>query len=399
MEQKVLSVSELTNVIKIQLEDVIGAVSVQGEISNYKEHSSGHRYFTLKDENAQISCTMWRTRPISFQPKEGMKVIIQGNLTVYPPRGNYQIDCWSMTPVGQGDLYLAFEALKKKLGDLGYFDMNRKRPLPDMPLFIGVATSPTGAAVRDIFSTIERRFPAVIIYFRPTVVQGGDASADIVKAIEELHQTPSQVLIIGRGGGSIEDLWAFNTEIVANSIYNSTLPIVSAVGHETDFTIADFVADVRAATPTAAAELVTSRTSQQIIEFLDDGQELLTKLIKEYIREKREIIQSATGTAASRRLLDQIKLNYQQIDEYDLRIQQNIKHKLTSSFQKLDSLESHCRSLAPLAPLGRGFAILKHQGKIISNSNSLVEFKNVEILRENETAEVKIIKILPKNLF
>ena len=203
---ELLSVTEVTDIIKDILENNIGIVLVEGEISNYKKHYSGHHYFSLKDEESQIACNMWKTRNLQFNIQDGQKVIITGRISVYNPRGTYSIDVISIVQSGAGDLYQKFEILKQKLHEQGYFDKERKKTLPDMPLNIGVSTSPTGAAVQDIISTIKRRLPIANIYFRPTIVQGKDAPIDIVKAIYELQTTPAEVIIIGRGGGSIEDL-------------------------------------------------------------------------------------------------------------------------------------------------------------------------------------------------
>lgn len=399
MKKNVLTVSQLTDAIKVSLEENFDTVSIQGELSNYKAHSSGHKYFTLKDKRAQISCVMWRSRPVSFDPADGMEVIANGRLTVYPPRGNYQIEVFSLAPLGQGGLYLAFEALKKKLGEAGFFEMERKRPLPALPMRIGLATSPTGAAVKDIFSTIERRFPALEIYFRPTLVQGEEAAADIVDAISELQQTPAQVMIVGRGGGSIEDLWAFNMENVAEAIFNSKIPVVSAVGHETDFTIADFTADLRAATPTAAAELVTPVTRIDLSANIENIKQELSRLLQDSIEDHKMILDSYSSEALARRLIDKIALYRQQTDDFEIRIRRNIKAAHKILLERTSALESHCSSLAPLAPLGRGFAIVRSNGQIIPKDRSVSEFKNLELEREFEKAEIKVKKILPKSLF
>lgn len=399
MKEKILSVSELTQVVKLTLEESIGFVTLQGEISNFKRHSSGHSYFSLKDENAQISCILWRSRTINFQPEDGMKVIVNGRLTVYPPRGNYQIDVTSMRPVGQGDLYLAFEALKKKLQEQGYFEPDRKKLLPIMPMHIGVATSPTGAAVRDIISTLERRMPLAAIYFRPTIVQGNEAAPDIIRAIKELQKTPAEVLIIGRGGGSLEDLWAFNMENVANTIYNSKLPIISAVGHETDFTIADFVADIRAATPTAAAEIASPRTIMDFDDLVEDAKLMMTRAMNNKIEDIKSELKLFSDEVISRRLIDKIRTYSQRVDENEYRIENNINNTLKNLRHRLQSLESHCRSLEPLAPMKRGFALIRSKGRIVKADETLKDHRKVEVLRENETAEARITKILPKQLF
>ena len=261
-EKTYLTVTALTKYIRYKFDNDVHLMSVllEGEISNFKRHSRGHFYFTLKDQSAQISATMFysEARKVNFEPKDGMKVLVKGSVSVYEPQGTYSINITEMEEKGLGSLYLAYEKLKKELQDGGYFDISHKKSIPQFPRAIGVLTSPTGAAVRDCINTISRRYPMAKIYVYPTLVQGEDAKNSIVKNIELANeQNLVDVLIVGRGGGSIEDLWAFNEKIVAMAIYNSKLPIISAVGHETDFTIADFVADKRAATPTAAAELAT----------------------------------------------------------------------------------------------------------------------------------------------
>ncbi|MGA2297043.1 MAG: exodeoxyribonuclease VII large subunit [FCB group bacterium] len=395
IEEKVITVSELTRAITIALERNIGYVTVQGELSNFKLHTSGHRYFTLKDESAQISCVMWRGKAIRFTPADGMKVIIKGHLTVYPPRGQYQLECESIVPLGQGDLFLAFEALKRKLEELGYFEQERKRPIPDLPLHVGVSTSPTGAAIKDILSTLERRFPAATIYFRPTLVQGEGSAEDIALAIKQLQTTPAEVLIVGRGGGSLEDLWSYNTEIVADSIFNSRIPVISAVGHETDFTIADFVADLRAATPTAAAEIVSAHTSDSLDEMLLSFLELMENSVKEKINSLSENIDSMTVSYAFRSIEDKIKTHLQFIDELESQAGQNIIRLNSNLKQKLSFLENHCKSLFPLSPLKKGFAILQSEDEIIPKWETLGNFLNVDIVRENEIALASINKITP----
>lgn len=394
-----LTVSELTRDIKETLEQNIGFVSVTGEISNYKHHSSGHKYFTLKDDKAQITCVMWKTRQLMFRPKDGDKVIVTAFITVYPPRGNYQLDCVTMSPQGIGDLYLAFEELKNKLSERGYFDMERKRPIPSLPLKIGVATSKTGAAVRDILSTLERRFPGCEIYFRPTAVQGDEAAPDIVKAIKELNNTGAEVLIIGRGGGSLEDLWCFNTEIVADAIYNSKIPIISAVGHETDFTIADFVADARAATPTAAAELASPRPVYDLLPNIEYYKSFLFKETMNRIENMKRQLVHATERTGKRRIISSINQYNQQIDDIESRLKYIMKSTLSTKKQRIAALESIYNALHPYLPLKKGYALLEKDGKIIGNNESLAKLKNINIIRENEKAAVKVIKILQDELF
>ena len=279
LDNSSLTVSQLTQNIKSVLETGFQGLSVAGEISNYTAASSGHKYFTLKDNNAQISCVMWKSRTTNFQIENGMKVNITGSVTVYPPRGNYQLDVTSMRQQGVGDLYLAYEKLKKELLELGYFDQNVKKEWNLIPQKIGVSTSPTGAAIRDIFSTLERRAPFAEITFLPVKVQGSGSEFEIANAIERLDKLGLDVIIIGRGGGSIEDLWSYNTRVVADAIFNANTPIVAGVGHETDTTIADLVADHRAPTPTGAAEIVSINTIDIISQTLDEKQLFLRNIM------------------------------------------------------------------------------------------------------------------------
>ncbi|HVG18123.1 MAG TPA: exodeoxyribonuclease VII large subunit [Blastocatellia bacterium] len=259
-ERRALSVSELTARVKILVETQFNGVCVEGEVSNFRRHSSGHWYFTLKDEGAMLRCASFRmqNRLMRFTPEDGLSVRAHGRLSLYEARGEYQLLVEYLEPVGAGALQLAFEQLKGRLEAEGLFDMGRKRPLPMLPRSIGVVTSPTGAAVRDILRVLKRRNEAVSVLIAPARVQGDGAGREVARAIELLNSYEEvDVIIVGRGGGSIEDLWCFNEECVARAIYNSRAPVISAVGHETDFTIADFVSDLRASTPSAAAEIVT----------------------------------------------------------------------------------------------------------------------------------------------
>jgi exodeoxyribonuclease VII large subunit len=265
--KNILTVSELTLKIKGHLEEEFGELWVEGEISNFRCPSSGHYYFTLKDDKSQIRAVVFRFmgRYLKFEPKDGLSVICRGRITVYEPRGEYQVILDYMEPKGVGALQLAFEQLKEKLAKEGLFDQAHKKPLPLLPQKIGIVTSPTGAAIRDLVTVIGRRFPNVEILINPVKVQGEGAHQEIAKALYELNTTPGiDVIIITRGGGSLEDLWAFNEELVARAIYHSSIPVVSAVGHEIDFTIADFVADLRAPTPSVAGELVVKDKGELI---------------------------------------------------------------------------------------------------------------------------------------
>ena len=271
-----LSVTALTKYIKYKLEGDthLKQIYLKGEISNLTKHSRGHYYFSLKDENAQIKAIMFSsaTKSLAFDPKDGDKVLAYGAISVYEPSGSYSIQIYQMEPDGIGALYLAYEKLKEEMEEKGYFSQTRKKPIPKYPSAIGVITSPTGAAIRDIIHTIERRYPLTKLILYPALVQGDTAKESIRDQINKANQDSLvDVLIVGRGGGSIEDLWAFNERVVAEAIYASKIPIISAVGHETDFTISDFVSDLRAPTPTAAAELATpdKNTLMRTVETTD----------------------------------------------------------------------------------------------------------------------------------
>lgn len=393
IEKQAVTVSQLTSAISALIDGGLGTQSVVGEISNFVQHSSGHRYFSLKDQNAQISAVMWRSRNLTFIPKDGMKVVVTGKVTVYPQRGQYQIDCNTMRPLGQGDLYAAFEQLKQDLEAKGYFDIERKKPIPRVSLNIGVITSPTGAAVQDIKTTIARRMPIATVHLRKTIVQGDEAAPDIAKAISEMDALGLDVIICGRGGGSIEDLWAFNTEIVANAIYNCKTPIISAVGHETDFTIADFVADQRAATPTAAAELATPIQRVDILNFVDEGIASLKDIISGNIESHKVNIDNLSKSYAIRRITDNVNNKKQYTDENIVLLKKTIDKRIDKIKAETNHLQEMLRTLNPMNPLNKGFALIKSKGKIIGNDTSLKSLEQVQIQRANESADATITKV------
>lgn len=393
MLKQQLTVAELTSAISALIDGGLGTISVVGEISNFVQHSSGHRYFSLKDQNAQISAVMWRSRNLTFIPKDGMKVVVTGKVTVYPQRGQYQIDCNTMRPLGQGDLYAAFEQLKQDLEAKGYFDVERKKPIPRVSLNIGVITSPTGAAVRDIKSTIARRMSLATLHLRKTIVQGDEAAPDIADALYELDALGLDVIICGRGGGSIEDLWAFNTEIVAEAIYNCKTPIISAVGHETDFTIADFVADKRAATPTAAAELATPLQSIDLLNYVTEGIDTLGGIIRDNVDTHKINIENLAKSYAMRRITDNVNNKKQYIDENIVLIKRTIDNRIDRIKAETNHLQEMLRTLNPMNPLNKGFALIKSNGKIIGNDTSIASLEQVQIQRLNETADATITKV------
>ena len=291
MQEKIYTVTEITKEIKSILEESLPSVWVEGEISNYILHSSGHRYFSMKDENAQIRCTLWRFRggKLSFEPEDGMRVIAFGNISVYERNGQYQLDVIELISAGWGKLDIAFQRLKEKLFREGLFDEEHKKPIPEFPEAIGLVTSPTGAAVRDMIKIIHKRFPGVGIIVNPVRVQGEGAAEEIAQAIQEFNEFAKiDVMIVGRGGGSLENLWAFNEERVARAIYDSKIPIISAVGHQIDFTISDFVADLRAPTPSAAAQMVIKDKEELLKETRSNAQKLLSYLtsLTEYLNQR-----------------------------------------------------------------------------------------------------------------
>ncbi len=350
-ERKIYTVTELTYEIKDILEANFEGVWVTGEISGVRTPMSGHVYFTLKDEDSQLKAVLYRSRMnhLKFQPEDGIEVIAGGIISVYGPRGEYQLIVEYLEPKGLGALQLAFEQLKKKLAAEGLFDPAHKKPIPAFPRVIGIVTSPTGAAIRDILKVIQRRFANVEILIYPVHVQGETAPYEIAKAIEEFNTLEGvDVLIIGRGGGSIEDLWAFNEEIVARSIYASRIPVISAVGHEIDFTIADLVADLRAPTPSAAAEMVV-KNKADLIEKLD----ALTIRLKNAFRKKLQLTKSHLGEVMKglRDPRQRISEYQQRVDDLEHRLILNFRYKLKHSRDKNLYLYRSLILKNPLEPL------------------------------------------------
>lgn len=391
MAEQAISVSLLTGEIKRLLENGIGEVLVVGEISNYKLHSSGHRYFTLKDSEASISGVMWRTRPLNFVPQDGMRVVVRGRLTVYNAQGKYQIDCVTMRPEGIGDLHQAFEELKQRLGAQGYFDAGRKRPLPRPIRRVGIATSPTGAVIRDMLTTIERRFPSLEVVFRPTIVQGGEhASRDIAAAIEQLNRCDVDVIIVGRGGGSLEDLWCFNTQVVADAIRSSSIPVISAVGHETDVTISDWVADVRAATPTAAAEMVTPVTRQDLLMALDALAREMTNDVRRNISDMQQLATAFVDGRAARRITERILMRAQRVDDLSTRLARSASNRLQRERIRVDHAAALLTSLHPLAPLQRGYAVIERNGHVLNATTPLQPGDKIDIRRQHDVVQATV---------
>ncbi|AGK54836.1 exodeoxyribonuclease VII large subunit [Bacillus sp. 1NLA3E] len=351
MEQRYLTVNALTKYIKrkFDADPHLQDCYVKGEISNFKQHSSGHMYFTLKDDKARLLAIMFASanRSMKFKPENGMQVLVSGDLSVYEASGQYQIYIKDMKPDGVGELFLAFEQLKAKLTEEGLFSPENKLALPKYPKTVGVVTSPTGAAIRDIVSTIKRRYPIANILLLPALVQGDQAAASIAKAIKYANTTGKiDVLIIGRGGGSIEELWAFNEEVVARAIFSSKIPIISAVGHETDFTIADFVADLRAPTPTAAAELAVPHIDE-LIERILNRQTRMLRAMKEKISSQNERLNRLNKSYAFRY---PHKLYQQKLEQLDRQTEQLVRGSKKMLDLKKMQLENQHRRLLRNAP-------------------------------------------------
>lgn len=385
LEERYLTVTALTKYIKYKfdhdhhLEDVL----LEGEISNFKHNSRGHFYFTLKDATAQISATMFSSSAskVKFEPEDGMKVYVKGSVSVYEPSGTYQINCRSMEVAGIGDLYVAFEKLKKELEELGLFNPALKKPIPKFPKTIGVVTSPTGAAIRDIINTITRRYPLARVILYPAIVQGETAKDDIVRQIKHANaDNLCDVLIVGRGGGSIEDLWAFNEKVVAFAIHESNIPIISAVGHEIDFTIADFVADMRAATPTAGAEIATPKLDT-LKENILAYQEYMSKRIKYIFDEKRTKLLHVDKLLDSKNPKETLKRKKEALDNLSKDLKNNIINIITAKKHIYDIQKSKLDALNPLMIMEKGYSIPEVDGKIIT------DIKDVKV---NDTLKTKL---------
>jgi exodeoxyribonuclease VII large subunit len=372
-ERAIVTVTELTRRIKATLEQGYPAVAVEGEISNFKQHSSGHLYFTIKDEHAQIQAVLWRSRTaaLRFRPQDGMKIVARGRITVYDVRGVYQLDVAELRPLGTGELQMAFERLKQQLAALGYFDQKRKKPIPRFPVRIGLVTSPTGAAIRDIVNIISRRWPMAELVLSPVAVQGAGAASEIAQAIRDFNEWgKADVLIVGRGGGSLEDLWAFNEEAVAKAIYDSAIPVISAVGHEIDFTIADFTADLRAPTPSAAAELVVPSRGE-MVEVVRNYWYTIQQIAADRITSEREKIQGIVRSYAFNRPLDLVRQYAQQLDELRRSIARVVANRFALSSESYSSLDKRIRSVNPSLILRRGYAIVRKGAAIVGSTKEL----------------------------
>ena len=418
-----ISVNALTRYIKYKLDNDVNLqeVYLKGEISNFKRHSRGHFYFTIKDEESRISAIMFAssTKNVTFEPQDGMKVLIKGKVSVFEPSGNYQIYVSEMKEDGIGNLYALYEKLKKDLQKEGLFDESHKKEIPKIPKRIGVITAPTGAAIRDIISTINRRYPLCEVILFPSLVQGKEAKDDIVKNIKIADTYDLDTLIVGRGGGSIEDLWAFNEEIVARAIYECVTPVISAVGHEIDFTIADFVADKRAATPTGAAEIAVPskidlinlikqyeiRLNKNVKNLIDNNKSLLNKIRESYILKNPMAIYEIKEQKLSNNIEKLNSIIFTEIERNKTKLElikksyilQNPNKIYENKTIKYNSLIEKLTVLNPFNTLKRGYAIVKKNDKVSSTIKNINKNDEIKIDLKDGSILSKVIEVKEVN--
>lgn len=437
----IFTVSRLNQTVRLLLEQEMGQVWISGEISNFSQPSSGHWYFTLKDDNAQVRCAMFRNsnRRVTFRPLHGQQVLVRANITLYEPRGDYQIIVESMQPAGEGLLQQKYEQLKAQLSAEGLFDQQFKQPLPTPAHCVGVITSKTGAALHDILHVLKRRDPSLPVVIYPTQVQGDDAPAQIVRAIERANQREEcDVLIVGRGGGSLEDLWSFNDERVARAIFASRIPVVSAVGHETDVTIADFVADLRAPTPSAAAEMV-SRNQQELLRQVQSAQQRLEMAMDYFIANRNRRFSQLQHRlqqqhpqlrlARQQTVLDRLRqrmsfaldnqlkkstqrqqrviqrLNQQnpqpriyraqtRIQQLEYRLAQTLRAQLSTSRERFGNAVTHLEAVSPLSTLARGYSVTTAaDGKLVKKTKQLQAGDRLTTRLEDGVVESEVTKV------
>ena len=416
MNNNYITVTQLTRYIKYKIDNDqnLNKIYLKGEISNFKAHTRGHFYFTLKDENSRINAVMFSTytKDVKFDIQDGMKVLVTGKVSVYEATGGYQIYVDSITEDGLGNLYIAFEQLKKKLQAEGLFDESHKKKIPKIPNRIGIITAPTGAAIKDILSTLKRRWPLAETILFPSLVQGAEAANDIVKNINIAKNYDLDVLIVGRGGGSIEDLWCFNEEIVARAIYELDIPVISAVGHEIDFTISDFVADLRAPTPTGAAEMavpdirdikklldqIDIRTINGINNILKIRKQKLNKLSESYVLKNPLTIYEIKGQKYDNlieRLINSYKNiinnNNNKIELLDNKLVNSIQNKVTSDKNRFTKLLGKLEVLNPLLTIKRGYSIVRKNNKVISSTKDLKEKDKLELELKDGKINVEVL--------
>ena len=397
MNNKYLTISQINEYVKMRIDSDanLKKIYLKGEISNFKNHTRGHLYFTLKDDNSRLSAVMFSSSATSlkFTPEDGMNVLVEGRLSCYPAQGTYQIYVDKMEMDGLGNLYLEYEKLKKKLSEEGLFDDSKKKPIPKYPSKIGIVTASTGAAIKDILSTIKRRYPICETILFPSLVQGSGAAPDVVRQIEKAQEYNLDVLIVGRGGGSIEDLWAFNEEIVARAIFNSKIPVISAVGHEVDFTIADYVADLRAPTPTGAAEMAVPVLSD-VITSIDNLKIRLRENILKTLKQSELRFSKVNESFILSNPLAMYEAKEEKLNNYINVLNKYINDILVDKRHKLNIDLNSLKLLNPVNIMEKGYSLVKVKEKIISNADDLKigETIDIKLYKGEVVAEVKEIK-------
>jgi len=395
-DSEALSVSDVNAHIKAVLEedDALADVRVQGEVSNFKKHTSGHVYFTLRDSASALKCVMWRTSAIRLRalPRDGERVVARGRVGVYERDGAYQLYCESLTLEGAGNLYAQFELLKQKLAAEGLFDETRKRPLPAFPRVIGIATSPTGAALQDVLNILRRRFPLAQVVLAPAQVQGDDAPPTLVRAIRQLNETGEcDVILVARGGGSAEDLWPFNDERVVRAVAGSAAPAVSGVGHEIDFTLTDFAADVRAPTPSAAAELITPDINDLRLQ-VDGLSQALTQMAGARVSAERERLISLQRALRAYSPIGQIARTKERVADLRQRLHAAAVSLVQLNRARLDGAANRLNAIGPQATLARGYAIVtRENGAIVRSVRNVKPGDNVRVRVSDGTFVTKTI--------
>ena len=385
MEQKrIFSVSEINKYIKMLFDgdELLNSISIRGEITNFKAHYTGHFYFTLKDESSTIKCVMFKgyAQFVKFKPADGMKVVINGQISAFERDGVYQIYCKSMSPEGLGDLYLAYEQLKEKLSKEGLFDISKKKKMPFLPPRVGVITSRTGAVIRDIINVSTRRYPNVNILIYPAAVQGVNVASTVIEGLKVFNELNNvDVIIIARGGGSFEDLFGFNDENLARAIYASKIPVVSAVGHETDFTICDFVSDLRAPTPSAAAELVYPEYTE-IVSRIDKDKNRTIIAMKNYIERKRQYVERLKAAKLEKVPLDQVNKYRLAIDSMMTKSEATLKYMIEKYRTRCVKSIAKIDTLSPLKTLTRGYSVVENEdGKVVKSVNDVSSNQEIKI--------------------
>ncbi len=394
---RVYTVSDINRYLRniISRDILLSGLMVRGEISNYKNHYSGHMYFTLKDESSLIKCVMFRTHncQLKFMPENGMRVIVGGYISVFERDGQYQLYAESMQPDGVGALHMAFEQLKQKLEKEGLFDRRFKKPLPRLPRYVGVVTSSTGSVIKDIINVMGRRYPNINIKVYPVAVQGEGAAKQISKAIDRFNELKCvDVIILARGGGSLEELWAFNEEVVARSIFKSHIPVVSAVGHETDYTIADFVADERAPTPSAAAEIVAP-DKESLKNELNNLVYRLAKSLNHNLIIQRNRLSRVTESTAFKQPYDRVYQERMRIDIYQKNLIRALQVNFSSYKSRFEVLAGKLDALSPLKIMSRGYSVVKNKenGKIVKSINDVYKGADLEINLMDGTVDCSVI--------